>query len=560
MKLSVAMLLVGMLHSLCFAGLPDIFTNGAGTVMYQKSTGQIVAPGRTAFIASNDLATVTAVNSSNAVQDAAIGTKASTNETAALGITNAAQDVAIALRATIAQLAATSAADRVYANGLTDPNALTNGVGSGCTVTSTGKTFYVYVVAPTGTAASVDSDLQDHKTNATAHAALLTSLTNGLTPDDTTWRASTQTWNTVTNKADTATLGGYVQTNNPALTDNRTDGAAWHYGDSVTGAVDSVARGLTNYDAYGSSLAVSNAFTNAAALAVTALQSEADTLSTVLVRGNSATNLSTLYVSMFIPERRYGLGDGESGGIGFIAESGTRNTNRLIGVWDNAVTSGGYFSRRGNNNFIFKIYDEETFIAGVDYLSPNGSGSNLTGITAAQVGASPTGHVHDATAITNAPWLTSSSTASNSDLLDGQHGSYYIGLTNSLASTGYVATATAGMVTGTPWASAGYLTNLMGAMTNLVLTTNAPSGTTFSNGTLNLGTNAASSGGSSYGFLNTNANAGVYTSGTNVWIGTNSPWIFGTGRVWLTDSGGTSTLYHITSGNVTNLIGSFTGL
>ena len=110
-------------------------------------------------------------------------------------------------------------------------------------------------------------------------------------------------------------------------------------------------------------------------------------------------------------------------------------------------------------------------------------------------------------------------------------------------------------ITNAPW-----LTSLNGAMTSLVLTTNAPSGTTFANGKLNLGTNASSSSGSSYAFANTNANTGVYTSGTNVWVGTNSPWIFGTGRMWLTDSGGTSTLYHITSGNVTNLIGSFTGL
>ena len=51
--------------------------------------------------------------------------------------------------------------------------------------------------------------------------------------DDTSWRASTQTWNTVTDKVDTATLGGYVQTNNPALTDNRTDGAAVHTNDST---------------------------------------------------------------------------------------------------------------------------------------------------------------------------------------------------------------------------------------------------------------------------------------------------------------------------------------
>jgi hypothetical protein len=46
-----------------------------------------------------------------------------------------------------------------------------------------------------------------------------------------------------------------------------------------------------------------------------------------------------------------------------------------------------------------------------DIGTPNGSGSSLTGITASQVGASPTGHLHDATAITNAPWLTNVTTA-----------------------------------------------------------------------------------------------------------------------------------------------------
>lgn len=357
MRFSLVLLVCFIATSPCLA---------VDTVMV-NSNGVIVYPVR--FISSNDLATVTAVNASNAVLNAAIGTKASTNETAALGVTNVAQDIAIALRATIAQLAAASAADRVYADGLTDPNALTNGVGSGCTVTTTGKTFYVYVVAPTGTAASVDVDLQDHKTNATAHATLLTSLTNGLTPDDTTWRASTDTWNTVTNKVDTSTLASYVQTNDFRLTNNRTDGAAWHYGDSVTGAVDGVARGLTNYDAYGSALAVRNSFTNAAALAVTALQAEADTLATVLTRGNIAM-ISTSTVSMVFPEVE---DSGISRSILFQAAPESRNF---------AMEYDGRF-RAGSQYFLYE----------------NGSGTSLTGVL--HPGDSNTNLVNGAGYVTN---------------------------------------------------------------------------------------------------------------------------------------------------------------
>jgi hypothetical protein len=122
--------------------------------MYKKGSLAITTPA--GFLASNDIA------------------RSSTVEAyySALSSSNAVQDAAIALRATQAALAATSAADRAYADSLTDTTALTNGVGSGCTVTTTGKTFYVSVVAPTGTAASVDADLQDHKTNATAHAGM----------------------------------------------------------------------------------------------------------------------------------------------------------------------------------------------------------------------------------------------------------------------------------------------------------------------------------------------------------------------------------------------------
>ena len=156
--------------------------SAANNAVQVNSTNAVLTspPG---FFESNNVARLTAVNASNAVQDAAIGTKASTNTTDALAATNTAQDAVIALRATITALAATSTADRAYADVVSSNavvTALTNGVGSGCTVTTTGKTFYVSVVASTGTAASVDADLQDHKTNSAAHSALFaqSNLTN----------------------------------------------------------------------------------------------------------------------------------------------------------------------------------------------------------------------------------------------------------------------------------------------------------------------------------------------------------------------------------------------
>ena len=142
-----AIALMIMAASSCMAQLPAMFTNGAGSVMYKKTTGVIVAPEASVLIASNGIATVAAMNASNVLDRAYT-----------LGLV------------TNASVAASNYTDAAISN--IPPSGLTNGVGSGCTVTTTGKTFYVSVVAPTGTAASVDADLQDHKTNATAHSAL----------------------------------------------------------------------------------------------------------------------------------------------------------------------------------------------------------------------------------------------------------------------------------------------------------------------------------------------------------------------------------------------------
>jgi hypothetical protein len=295
------------------------------------------------------------MNASNAVLNAAIGTKASTNETAALAVTNAAQDLLIG--------------SKVGTNDTGYLAALTNGIGSGCTVTSTGKTFYVYVVAPTGTAASVDVDLQDHKTNATAHADLF----GAIPADDTSWRASTQTWNTVTGKADTATLGSLA------------------YSNSLTAAD-------VGADPSGSSLAVSNAFTNAAALALTALQVESDTLATVMGRGNLAFN-----DFVFSGSANSIYKDSDSGAlvlyggtttyaspsIGLYTRLGVGSIKGVVNI-SCASNSTSYIEFEKFPNI--KIARMNT--NGLDMLNHAilnatyyGSGSNLTDITAAQVGA-----------------------------------------------------------------------------------------------------------------------------------------------------------------------------
>jgi hypothetical protein len=69
-----------------------------------------------------------------------------------------------------------------------------------------------------------------------------------------------------------------------------------------------------------------------------------------------------------------------------------------------AILSDGFYRLRGTQQpveYTYKIYDEGNFLAGTHYLSPSGPGSNLTGITAAQVGSVATNDARYLASLTN---------------------------------------------------------------------------------------------------------------------------------------------------------------
>ena len=70
----------------------------------QVNSTNAVLTSPTGFFESNNVARLSAVNASNAVQDATIGTKASTNTTDALAATNAAQDEAISSKVSTSEM------------------------------------------------------------------------------------------------------------------------------------------------------------------------------------------------------------------------------------------------------------------------------------------------------------------------------------------------------------------------------------------------------------------------------------------------------------------------
>jgi hypothetical protein len=106
-----------------------------------------------------------------------------------------------------------------------------------------------------------------------------------------------------------------------------------------------------------------------------------------------------------------------------------------------AILSDGFYRLRGTQQpieYAYKIYDEGNFLAGTHYLSPSGPGSNLTGITAAQVGSVATNDAR-----------------------------YLASLTNLTAA----AIAAAGGVTGTPWQTSWYVSsNVLGDVASGTLT------------------------------------------------------------------------------------------
>lgn len=218
------------------------------------TNGVLRVPLAAPFAASNNLATVTAVNASNAVQDAAL-----------VVVSNA-----MVAAVTNASKANSNYTDTVFSGIST--NYLTNGVGSGCTVTTTGKTFYVTVVAPTGTAASVDADLQDHKTNAIAHTNIFASFALTSTP--------------IIINGETQTIGRANFSVAGMTTQQVYDLSGAVVASSNLATISQVTTSLD--------LTANTSITDTVAKAASALQAESDTLQTVVNRGNGATNVGSL--------------------------------------------------------------------------------------------------------------------------------------------------------------------------------------------------------------------------------------------------------------------------
>ena len=224
--------------------------------------------------------------------------------------------------------------------------------------------------------------------------------------DDVSWRSSTDTWNIVTGKLDIVGTNNFIK-----LSEVPADNLAWQ-----SNAVDSVARanitatsnaiptsaaqinGLTNaaaFDAAGAALAVSNAFTNTAALALTALQAVRDGPVSII-----STERSDFRLESWILDYDNNTGSTWSPTIGFVL-SYDHITN-WFGLQSGLLGRAGFARYPTYDAFLsYGIHDDGNFLAGTHYLAPSGNGSNLTGITAAQVGASPTGHVHNASSVTN---------------------------------------------------------------------------------------------------------------------------------------------------------------
>jgi hypothetical protein len=100
-----------------------------------------------------------------------------------------------------------------------------------------------------------------------------------------------------------------------------------------------------------------------------------------------------------------------------------------------AILSDGFYRLRGTQQpveYTYKIYDEGNFLAGTHYLSPSGPGSNLTGITAAQVGSVATNDARYLASLTNltaAAIVAAGAVTNNGVTING------VGLTNGLSLT-----------------------------------------------------------------------------------------------------------------------------
>jgi len=255
-----------------------------------------------------------------------------------------------------------------------DPVALTGGVGNGATVTVTGKTFYVTVVAPTGTAASVDADLQDHKTNATAHASLfaLDNLTNILggvygTPD----LSFTNLYYLASNPSNYCTLtaasnlfNGAVSTNDP------------HYLASLTNESDTLATVMARGVETGTNVLILTATTKNLSIHTdgSATDTDTDTNRLTLAAYGAASDLPERGASLSIRGNEY---SGTTGGSVWL------NAGTVTGEAAGAI----YFVTEGNTTKINKSGDWNLYGKSISNAVFYGDGAGLTGITAGQVGA-----------------------------------------------------------------------------------------------------------------------------------------------------------------------------
>lgn len=431
-----------------FALLAGAAYSANNAVQVNGVTARLTSP--PGFISSNDIATVTAVNATNAVQDALISSKASTNVTDALAATNSAQDISIALRATIVDLTATSnsfvvglasnsADDRAYADGLSNLAGLTNGVGSNCTVVVSNRKFTVIVSPPsTNSAESIGAALDDHKTNAISHAALLTGylgtnttiVINGepqylgnanFTVTGVT-AGQTNLWNDVTNKLDISATNGLefgshsllVTNTDPRLTDSRPPTAHTQSVSTITGlgnaarsnAVDfaSAAQGaLADSAVQHTETSVALGFIATAAgnaLAVGEAVSAGD-YSTVIGGASSAGMYSTaLGFVNSVGNRSFSQGDYNNAGAGSVAIGTHISIGNNEFVW-------GSGTGHGEGCVTFAGCSNGFFLGGGKYY---GDGSPLTGVL--HPGDSNTNLVNGAGYLTNEPVLIAQNTAS----------------------------------------------------------------------------------------------------------------------------------------------------
>jgi len=136
-------------------------------------------------------------------------------------------------------------------------------------------------------------------------------------------------------------------------------------------------------------LAVSNAFTNAAAKANSALQGEADTLESVIARGGSFTNRIPYKYAPAIIAGMIGTSPAtrmlDSGGIGFTCSNTLDNVVVTNTFYAHGTSHGtDFYHTYGSESTLFNryvlFYDSDNFVAGVNYLAPDGNGTNLTSL------------------------------------------------------------------------------------------------------------------------------------------------------------------------------------